>query len=674
MRHQEVASTIADRIFPQRTRSSVCGQDWCNPVCRILGKCSILEKSDEQLAYVTSPISEDCFLDACPGSGKTEVVGLKAAYEFNAWTEKFSGAAILTFTNNAADVIRNRVQRYAGFGKARHPHFIGTVDSWLHGYVAHPFIHMITGYKGRKGQHDDDKSVRLVEDSEIGGWLSTYRCKTSYYSQEMKESSRAIPIYANMLRFDYEQERWEIRIPSSNRYVSDKEYFDSPGFTSFRLDKPWLTLPYLKEGFEETKVKFWADGFATYHDIECLSYDLLQNKPELAEKLSQRFPLIIIDECQDLSWIQLKILGILGDAGTTLHLVGDLNQSIYEFKRVDPQNVVDFVKSKGISSRDLSQNFRSCQPIVDLCSKLINGKAVIGKGDSSKRPASVCFNYDKERLSELPTRFERYVEQFGVDINKSVILARGWTTVMGLQSIDKYQSNSSQHQLALAIYLWSRNDSRHWDESLKSAGEFVSRKYFKDDQYNSRRQYCPSSVSSAIRWRLFLSHLLDECSRSESGLSNLDQTWDSWAKCVRMHFGKVVRSQLSILHPGLVGTLSPALDLDGKTFRVPSNTKSTKVIDTLVISAGVNTSIEVTTIHSVKGKTFDATLLVSSPDARGGQGGHWTEWIEDVKDEHARFAYVASSRPRALLAWAIPLSERSDEQLHKLQDLGFTMI
>ena len=45
--------------------------------------------------------------------------------------------------------------------------------------------------------------------------------------------------------------------------------------------------------------------------------------------LSKRFPLIIIDECQDLSWVQLNILKKLQEQESTLHFIGDLNQAIY---------------------------------------------------------------------------------------------------------------------------------------------------------------------------------------------------------------------------------------------------------------------------------------------------------------------------------------------------------
>ena len=141
---------MLDKLPIKRDLSKSCETELCNSACQSYGKCYIAEKSEKQLNYVISSPANNIFLKACPGSGKTEVVGLKAAYEFNAWTKNNCGLAILTFTNNAAHVIQKRVQHYAGIDRSGYPHFIGTMDSWLHGYLAHPFGHLITNYRGKE--------------------------------------------------------------------------------------------------------------------------------------------------------------------------------------------------------------------------------------------------------------------------------------------------------------------------------------------------------------------------------------------------------------------------------------------------------------------------------------------------------------------------------------------
>src|SRR6185295_2307787 len=123
-------------------------------VCERLGRSvsdqSLRRLSDQQLEYINHRLRVSCHLEACPGSGKTEVVGVKAAYEFAAWSEKFAGIAILTFTRAAAAEIKERVIQYAGCEATKHPHFVGTIDSWLHSYILQPFGHAVIRYAGNE--------------------------------------------------------------------------------------------------------------------------------------------------------------------------------------------------------------------------------------------------------------------------------------------------------------------------------------------------------------------------------------------------------------------------------------------------------------------------------------------------------------------------------------------
>ena len=74
------------------------------------------------------------------------------------------------------------------------------------------------------------------------------------------------------------------------------------------------------------------------------------------------------------------------------------------------------------------------------------------------------------------------------------------------------------------------------------------------------------------------------------------------------------------------------------------------------------------TIHQVKGETHDATVVVSSRQ-RGAHLSHWRDWLADPTSEGARFAYVASSRPRHLLIWAVKRLKAAEKDT--LSKLGF---
>ena len=76
------------------------------------------------------------------------------------------------------------------------------------------------------------------------------------------------------------------------------------------VDKALSEITYMNEELKRTKQKFWKAGFFLYEDVEILTFKLLKKQPEIANLIAKRFPLIIVDECQDLSHIQLLILGL----------------------------------------------------------------------------------------------------------------------------------------------------------------------------------------------------------------------------------------------------------------------------------------------------------------------------------------------------------------------------
>jgi DNA helicase-2/ATP-dependent DNA helicase PcrA len=654
-----IASNVCKKV--EGLSSEICHTQATSALCKEYETCRIAQKTLQQLYYVEHTITENTFLGACPGSGKTEVVGLKAAHQIKKWPYECQGIAVLTFTNNAADEITDRIKQFAGVDGITHPHYVGTIDSWIHGYVANPFAHLWTGYTG----NDGDRSLRVIEAGYHSNWLNAFKAQTQYRS----EKGRSTPIYANNYYIDTETDLFHICPLGGSQWVTHTDFYNSPAFTKFRSDKSWLTVKKVFDGLWETKLKFWRAGFCTYQDIECLAYFILyKNEGNVATYLAKRFPFIIVDECQDLSWVQIKILDILIKHGSTVNVVGDLNQSIYSFKKVYPQRVKDFTERKGFTILRLEENFRSAQPIVDLCGKLCKQGEVTGRDfENFIRPVCVLLTYNPNLLHELPKRFSDYLTDNGLDICNSAILARGRSLIERIRA-GSVENNIGKSELPTkALFLWSTKD---WDLqkiSLQHMGKYLGVLYFPEHRQDSKQQYCPDNVSSKIQWRSFLVTVLRACCQ-DANLVELSQTWSQWSKYFKTSF------------PYIVYKASKENDIEIETtkfnYKCPSGKASIQLSDYMkevTQSIKDTVSIRITTIHQVKGENQDATLLVSSPDKRGGKGGHWSEWLDASANdgEHTRFAYVASSRPRFLLAWAI--SERDAEGIETLRKLGFQL-
>ncbi|MFX1521561.1 MAG: UvrD-helicase domain-containing protein [Promethearchaeota archaeon] len=640
----------------ERMACQVCGKpeglplDEChvtmgkkNPLCNEYGKCRIAEKSEHQLNYAFSETNKNIFLKACPGGGKTEVVGLKTAYEIKRWNKEVGGIAVLTFTNNAADVISERVSQFAGIEKIMYPHFIGTFDSWLHGYIAHPFGMIITKHKALNGDH----SIRLVENRSFRGFLNNY--KTKY------KLNKTGDVQANQYYLDYETAT--IVFSSGNTKLDDKR-------NKVKLED------WQKKDLHKTKSKFFKAGFATYQDIEGICLELLDNYKSLTENIVKRFPLIIIDECQDLSWIQLQILKLLKDKGARLHFVGDLNQAIYEFRKVNPKKVKEFIIGQKFEEHLLSKNFRSCQPIVDLCQKIVeNDDEVISKTEQKCDEPCLCLLYqDKNDLPKLADWFERILIKKDLGVKDSIIVARGWSNVSKMRpSGNDAKINNDFKRLAMAVNLWNTRNISAIEDSIKYMGQFFSEKYFSNYASSSRKHYCPECVDSGIRWRIFLLKVLDKCINKQE-LIDFAKSGTEWANSIRSVFGQIARDCKPFLADVLTEIEKVDFpDFDGRSFR--ASDASNPVENLFSDQATKKSKIQINTIHSVKGQTFDSIMLVSAPSSKGTEEGYWSQWLQDRTSEAARLAYVASSRPKHLLIWAVP--NMNDGNLAQLTELGF---
>lgn len=591
----------------------------------------LLKLSDEQVDYINLYINHSSYLEACPGSGKTEVIGIKSAFEISKWKSFNSGIAVVTFTTSAAKELNQRVRKFGAVSTETFPHFIGTFDSWIHNYLLQPFTHYLTGFVGRNG----DKSINIVDVESSAGFLF-------HYDTKIYKDGKPIQIKVTDYYYDYK----------NILQVNDekKEALIKTGRTAAEI-----------ASFLEKKKNFIKAGFATYSDVEWLCMLLLKKFHFIQEKLAQRFPVIIVDECQDLSNGQLHILELLRSKKTCLHFVGDLNQSIYEFRKVVPQDIDTYIKGNPFTIKKLTNNYRSCQLIVNVSENIIgNGKTIIGHESEACKPSCILWQYDDNTFNELPKRFEDFVIANGLNVKKSVILARGKSTLSSLRmQKDKYGYSKSQ-LFALAFHYWYKANRTTEDvnKSLFYLGRVLCLLAY-GGRGDSRNQYCPE-VFENVEWRLYLKRFLIGAKSLYSYEENAtDVIWEKWMPKL-----KVVLSQL---WASLKGDVVEWKDVSVKV-RTPDK-EGKNPVKNICSDNTVRNIFRTTTIHSVKGETLNAVLLISHNNKQS-KGGHFSQWLRDgnFDEEHVRFAYVAVSRPKYALIIATPKLKVQD--LEKFKKLG----
>lgn len=558
--------------------------------------------SEEQLDFILYPINKACYLKACPGSGKTEVVGIKAAYEIANWKDKFVGITVLSFTKNATKEISERVKKFGGTNAARHPHFIGTIDSWLHGYILHPFGHKKTGYKGKKG----NKSHVLIENSKDLDFLKNDRYHITYQAQiknkkgkvvlddDNQPKTKPIPFYATEYFLSHNGK------PTSN--VEDKPYHNTIKQTD---------LIRIKKNFNE-------DGFCTYQDAEHICYQILKNNQSILKTLAKRYPVIIVDECQDLSQNQLRIFHLLIEKGVLIYLIGDINQSIYEFRRVDITKINAFIIHHKLTELLLSKNFRSNQKIVNISiglEKYITGNIpipIVGNEEEITK-SCILWEYETDEFSQLPQKFIDHLKLINstiqkpeskIAIDKSGILARAHTTLSGFRSHPT--SGLSKIELfANGLNCWANNPrtGKDMQNALQLIGKSISMLAYGGNG-NHQQQYCPIGYNQ-IEWRIQLSDLIQKATDNTVGVYPFeDLTWTKWVAKLKV-----------FLENYWVNFRSTFYEWDSVKGKIksPSGYAAKTVSETL--RANKNTyseKIRMTTFHDVKGETLDAVLVVSS--------------------------------------------------------------
>lgn len=654
---KEYQETIA-KIICDKSEGITC--DECfelakGKICKGFERCRISEKTEEQIKYVMSSIDENVFLKACAGSGKTEVVGLKAAYEIKQWKYDNRGVAFLSFTNDATAVIESRVKQFVG-REGTYPHYIGTVSSFIHSYIVQPFSYKLMNFQGKEG----DYSLRIVDEKMpvyTNHWLMNYKCKIRYLNNNNIWSD----IYAHQIGFDFVRKDFYFYI--NNKTIWLKAYYDSEKVQQFieskRKNQPkFWEFGYVKECFISCKKMFWKQGFINFDDLNYWAVRVL--KKDMGEEIVKRFPLILIDECQDLSGNELAVLRQLKEKDCHVHFIGDLNQSIYEFKRVNPDEINEYIKD--FTEFKLNSNFRSCKEIVSLSERLITQSESVSENIESKFGKQALVYIEYKSPEDAIQKYVKLLNELGCNDYDNRILVKQNSLRKQLEKSTK-SGMDTKESLIVAVQLWHEKSQNKMSIALELAGWQIS-KWFGGGR-TKKNYYCPQDISSVFRWRIFLMEILNAIEKSKT-LMDFGLTYGKWHENARKRLNNILLGQYSIIanfDENKERDISKMVN--GNNFKVSSGNKDVVINDFVEKCV---TDLPIMTIHGSKGCTYDTTLVISSKTAQS-EGGHWkTHWIEGT-GEDKRIGYVASTRAKYLLVWGVPKLKNDDRKL--LESYGF---
>ena len=290
---------------------------------------NLLEKLNDKQREAASQIDGSILILAGAGSGKTRTITYRIAHMIeNVGISPYSILAV-TFTNKAAKEMRERVEELVGdIAKAC---TISTFHSF--GMRLLRMYGKEVGYNSNFTIYDTDDQKRIVkailkgQNLSINGVKLTERDLVSMISK-IKEQIKTLDEYSVM-----------------NKQIV--EVYDK----------------YNRALLESNAMDF--------SDILLNTYKLLQ-KPEILEKVQNKYKYIMIDEYQDTNNLQYKIIDLIARKSSNLCVVGDENQSIYGFRGANILNILNFETNyNNAKIIKLEENYRSTTTILDAANELI---------------------------------------------------------------------------------------------------------------------------------------------------------------------------------------------------------------------------------------------------------------------------------------------------------------
>ncbi|MFI3230148.1 MAG: UvrD-helicase domain-containing protein [bacterium] len=266
------------------------------------------------------------------GSGKTRVLTHRMAYIIEQGVNPLNILAF-TFTNKAAKEMKQRIKELTPEGnKILVSTFHSTCVRILRKHIHH------LGYSSNFTIYDADDSEKIIKDIIKEFKINDEVLTPKYIKNEIsKQKDQLINAkkYEEMVQADF-----------MKKQISDvyKEY--------------------------ESKLKI--NDALDFDDLISRTVQLFLEYPEVLKSYSNRFKYVMVDEYQDTSVSQYKLIKLLSSEHKNLCVVGDDDQSIYGWRGADITNILNFEKDfENTKVVKLEQNYRSTKNILDLANNVI---------------------------------------------------------------------------------------------------------------------------------------------------------------------------------------------------------------------------------------------------------------------------------------------------------------
>ena len=559
-------------------------------------------------------------IEAGPGAGKTRTIVERFVSRVSV---SDCGVALISFTNAAIDEARRRCPAKL----LQYPHFVGTIDAFLHRYIVTPLFIRSHG----------------ISPVYVRSW-------GEYKNTDIHCGRMSVPLDAFLL------------IPHENSVKSIEILDDKVK----KLDE-CIKRKIVREA-QNKLFSFYKKGIISCEYARRYALLSLQNNSVIVYILRNRFSEIIVDEFQDCSYNEVQIVELLAKAGIHFVSVADPYQAIYGFRGVYSLIYQNYRKSMidrypGCDSF-LKTNYRSIGDICNFISALrgLPKGGIIAANKVLKGELSVLVGTNDEQL-EL---FKCLIGKYGIQVNDAIVLAHSRDNARTLAGkkqngdIGK-MSKGNISGLLKALYLFYTSDdslgrhkavhcavrvivdSYNWSDNVSSSNEdrlallgislnivrymiitLVSSLFKQEGAYESKdscSQYVQQFLAAYLP-KQGSGKSTDEKTIKQRFPKLVDRDWREWKKCMN--------------------------DLNGQK------------------------TIQCSHIHGVKGEEYEAVLLSTAHSVK--TVPVWDVNVSDsladnINSESFRMFYVGASRAKRVLAIGVD-KKNKDRFLRWMSDLG----
>jgi DNA helicase-2/ATP-dependent DNA helicase PcrA len=186
------------------------------------------------------------------------------------------------------------------------------------------------------------------------------------------------------------------------------------------------------EFYKRYEKKKWDEALVDGDDLLFLLVRLFQEHPEVLEKYQRIYKYLLVDEAQDNNTLQYQLFEMLAYPENNIFLVGDDDQSMYNFRGARPDLFINFSKEfKNVIQIPLEDNYRSKPKILQVANKLISKNTVrlLKKLKPHREDDSECVSYSKYdsesgEAQGTAQEIKELVEKEGIPYKKISILYR----------------------------------------------------------------------------------------------------------------------------------------------------------------------------------------------------------------------------------------------------------